>query len=426
MRRRKRLSTGLAAMLAVVAVLALGPAGTSAAPPGDNAVLHWNSVASSAIGVGRAPASSSVLGGMVNGAMYDAVAATEGGLEPFATSVTAPPGASADAAVAQAARDVLVARVPLQAATVQSAYVAYMGSIPDGPAKDAGKAVGAAAAAGMLAMRTGDHYDDVVPYVQPPTGPGVFEPIAPTPPVTPGLGLVRPFTYDSPSDYRPRGPYKLKSGRYAKDVAEVQAYGRATGSLRTPLQTETVLFHTDQTFVQSNRTVRDLAIARGLDLRESARLLGYVNVATADTMIACWEAKYHYYFWRPNHAIQRADTDGNKGTSPDPTWLPFIVGNHPEYPSGHSCFTGAVTESLRNYFGTKKVRIVASSTVVGAGPPRTYENIDELVADVENARVWGGLHYRTTMTRTANYFPRIASDVGRHYFLADAKNKHDH
>ena len=329
MRRRKRLSTGLAAMLAVVAVLALGPAGTSAAPPGDNAILHWNNVASSAIGVGRAPAASSVLGGMVNGAMYDAVAATEGGLEPFATSVTAPPGASADAAVAQAARDVLVARVPLQAATVENAYVAYMGSIPDGPAKDAGKAVGAAAAAGMLATRTGDHYDDVVPYVQAPTGPGVFEPIAPTPPVTPGLGLVRPFTYDSPSDYRPRGPLNLKSRRYARDVAEVQAYGRVDSAVRTAAQTETVRFHTDQTFVQSNRTVRDLAIARGLDLRESARLLGYVNVATADTMIACWEAKYHYNFWRPNHAIQRGDTDGNKATSPDPSWLPFIVGNHP-------------------------------------------------------------------------------------------------
>ena len=120
---------------------------------------------------------------MVHGAMYDAVAAVEGGLEPFATGVTAPPGASADAAVAQAARDVLVARVPGQAATVQTAYDAYMASIPDGPAKDGGKAVGAAAAAGMLAMRTGDHFDDVVPYVQPTPGPGVFEPIAPTPPV---------------------------------------------------------------------------------------------------------------------------------------------------------------------------------------------------------------------------------------------------
>jgi hypothetical protein len=277
----------------------------------------------------------------------------------------------------------------------------------------------------MLAMRTGDHFDDVVPYVQPPTGPGVFEPIAPTPPVDVKLPLVRPFMFSSQSEYRPRGPLELTSKRYARDVAEVQAYGRADSTVRTPAQTETVRFFTENPFVQFNRTLRELAIARGLDLRESARLLGYVNVASADTLIACWEAKYHYMFWRPNHAIQRADTDGNPATSPDPTWLPLIVGNHPEYPSGHACGTAALTESLRDYFGTKHVELVMSSTAPGAGPPRTYENLDDLVADVENARVWGGLHYRTTMTRTAKYFPRIARDVGRQYFLTDVKDKND-
>jgi hypothetical protein len=416
-----RLNIGFAATLALVVVLALGPAGTSAAPtvvPGDNAVVHWSGVAASAIIAGpRPPASSSVLGGMVHGAMYDAVAAVEGGLKPFATGVTAPPGASTDAAVAQAARDVLVARVPGQASTVQTAYDAYMALIPDGPAKDGGKAVGAAAAAGMLAMRTGDHYDDVVPYVQPTPGPGVFEPIAPTTPVDVKLGKVRPFTYESQSEYRPGGPLELTSKKYADDVAELVAYGRATGSARTPLQTETVRFHTEQTFFQFSRTLRELANARGLDLRESARLLGYVHVAAADTMIACWEAKYHYSFWRPTHAIQRAGTDGNPATTADPSWQPLIVGNHPEYPSGHSCFTSAFTESLRNYFGTKKVQLVISSTAVGAGPPRTYETLDELVADVENARVWGGLHFRTTMTETAKHFPRIAREIGKRYFL---------
>jgi hypothetical protein len=415
---RKAKTLFAVASLALVVVLALGSTATSAAP-GDNAVVHWNGVAANAIVVGRAPASSAVLGGIVNGAMYDAVAAVEGGLEPFATAVTSPPGASVDAAVAQAARDVLVVRVPLQAAAVQAAYDAFMASIPDGPAKEAGKSVGAASATGMLALRSGDHFDDVVPYVQAPVGPGVFEPIAPTPPVDPKLAFVQPFTFNSPSDYRPDGPPNLKSGRYAQDVAELQAYGRIDSTVRTPEQTQTVRFHTEQTFFQFSRTLRDLVKARGLDLRESARLLAYVNVATADTMIACWEAKYHYNFWRPNHAIQRADTDDNRATSADATWLPLVVGNHPEYPSGHACFTAAVTESLHNYFGTKHVQLVISSTAPGAGSPRTYENLDELVADVENARVWGGLHFRSTMTRTANYFPRIADEVGQQYFLAD-------
>ena len=419
---KTRMSTALAALVAVVAVLAMAPAGTSA-PPADNAVVHWSGVAANTIVVGRAPAASSVLGGMVHGAMYDAVASIKGGLKPFATGVTAPPGASADAAVAQAARDVLVARVPAQTATVQLAYDAYMASIPDGPAKDGGKAVGAAAAAGMLAMRTGDHFDDVVPYVQPPFGPGVFEPIATTPVVTPGLGLVRPFTHDSISEYRPDGPIAMTSRRYARDLAEVQSIGRVNSDVRTPFQTETARFHSEQTFFQFNRTLRDLVNARGLDLRESARLLGYVNVATADTMLACWEAKYHYMFWRPNHAIGRADTDGNPATSPEAGWLPFIVGNHPEYPSGHACYTGAVTESLRNYFGTKRVKLPVFSTVTQT--TRTYENLDDLVADVGNARVWGGLHYRWTTEKSSKHFPRIARDVGKEHFLARRGHDHD-
>jgi hypothetical protein len=103
----------------------------------------------------------------------------------------------------------------------------------------------------------------------------------------------------------------------------------------------------------------------------------------------------------------------------------LVVGNHPEYPSGHSCFTGAVTESLRQYFGTKKVKLVITSLAPGAGPPRTYENLGVLVADVQNARVWGGLHYRSTVEQTAKDFPRIAKDVGKRYFLEGRKHAED-
>ena len=232
-----KLRVGIAAALALVVSLVFGPA-TSSSAPGENAVVHWSGVAEAAISAGatpttlRPPASSTVLAGMVHGAMYDAVAAVEGGLRPFATDVSAPADASAEAAVAQAARDVLVARVPGQAATVQAAYDAYMAAIPAGTAKDGGKAVGAAAAAGMLALRTGDHFDDVVPYTQPQPGPGVFEPIAPTTPVDVKLGLVRPFTYTTPR-YRPDAPFALTSKKYAQDVAEVQELGRNTSTART-------------------------------------------------------------------------------------------------------------------------------------------------------------------------------------------------
>lgn len=193
-----------------------------------------------------------------------------------------------------------------------------MAAIPDGLAKTGGKAVGAAAAAGMVAWRTGDGFDDVVPYVQPTPGPGVFEPIAPTPPVDVKLAKVRPFTYEGAA-YRPDPPYALTSKKYADDVAELTAIGRNTSTTRTPAQTETVRFFTDPTYVQYSRALRGLANERHLDVGDSARLLGYTWVAVADTMIACWEAKYHYLFWRPNHAIQRADTDGNSATVQDTT-----------------------------------------------------------------------------------------------------------
>jgi hypothetical protein len=421
-----RFRIGLVTALALLTALVAGASSSSSAP-GDNAVVHWSEVAEAAISAPtppstalRPPASSTPLAAMVHGAIYDAVAAVDGGLEPFATRVSAPPGASADAAVAQAARDVLVARVPAQAAFVQNAYDAFMAGISAGPAKDSGKAVGAAAAAGMLAWRMGDHFDDVVPYVQPTPGPGVFEPIAPTTPVDTKLPYVTPFTYTGTA-YRPDPPYALTSKRHATDVAELQTLGRATGSSRTDAQTQTVMFYSAPTFVQFSRGLRALVNARGLERRESARLLGYTWVAVADTMIACWEAKYHYMFWRPNHAIQRADTDGNAATNADPTWLPLLVGNHPEYPSGHACFTAGVTSSLEQYFHTKKVQITLPGMVATGGPDRTYDNLDDLVEDVEDARVWGGLHYRTTMEATAKQFPRIAKDVGKAYFLKDKK-----
>ncbi len=419
----------LAMTLALAAVLAFGVS-TSRSAPGDNAVVHWSDVATTAIAAGRPPASSSVLQAMVHGAVYDAVAAIEGGLAPFVVALpAAPPGASVDAAVATAARNVLVARVPAQAASVNTAYDAFMAAIPT-EGKTDGIAVGAAAASAMLTLRANDHFDDVVPYVQKvPLGPGVFEPIqqgvlgsvapvAPNVPVDVKLAKVQPFTYDTPA-YRPHPPYALTSKKYAADVAELSLLGGLTGSARSTTQTETVRFYQEHTFVQYSRALRGLANQRALGIRESARLLGYTWVAVADTMIACWDAKYAYMFWRPNHAIQRADTDGNPATTPNASWLPLVTGNHPEYPSGHACFTAAVATALHRFFGTKELDLTLTSTFAGAGPPRTYRHLKELVADVNDARVWGGLHYRTTMDETAKHFPQIARDVGKRAFLVD-------
>src|SRR4029453_9027074 len=160
----------------------------------------------------------------------------------------------------------------------------------------------------------------------------VFEPVAPTAPVDVVLTQVQPFTFDSPSSFRPNGPTSLLSGEYAADFNEVKAYGRSDSAVRTPEQTQTVRFWAENTFVQLGRTLRLLAEERELNVRESARLLGFVHVATADAMIACFEAKYYFSFWRPFHAIDRADTDGNRATTPDPTWTSFLVVNQPRLP----------------------------------------------------------------------------------------------
>ena len=420
---RGRLVSLLAALVLAPVVTVVQPAVTSA-DTGANPVLHWSAVAESAITAGRPPASSTVLAAMVHAAMYDAVAGVTGDLEPFATGVTAAPGASVDAAVAKAARDVLVTRVPGQSAAVQAAYDAFVAGIPAGAAKDAGLAAGAAAATGMLAARAGDGFDAVVPYVQATPGPGVFEPVA-LPGATPGtpvdtkLGGVRPFTYDSPADVRPDAPYPLTSKKYADDLDELVRMGGVT-SERDGTQTSTVLFFSDNTFLQYSRALRDLVDEQGMDVVESARLLGYASVAVADSMIACFEAKYHFGFWRPVHAIARADTDGNPATSPVAGWASRLVVNHPEYPSGHGCYTAALTEALRGYFRTKHVPFTISSTTVNAGPARTYDRLDDLVDDVADARVWAGLHYRTTMEVSAKHYTQIARDIGKRYFLETA------
>jgi hypothetical protein len=300
---------------------------------------------------------------------------------------------------------------------VTAEYDAFMAAIPDGQAKSDGRIVGAEVAEQILAARANDGLGNVVPYVQQPPGPGVFEPVAPTPPVDVVLTQAQPFTFGTASDFRPNGPTSLMSGEYAADFAEVKAYGRSDSAVRTPEQTETVRFWADNTFVQWSRTLRALAEARGLDLQESARLLGLVHVTAADTMIACFDAKYSFSFWRPVHAIARADTDGNIATAPDPTWTSLLVVNHPEYPSGHACLTGAVTQALQLYFGTKGLPLTISSNFPGAGPPRSFAQLSDIRAEVADARVWAGLHFRNTMEEGGKLARKIARHVASQAFL---------
>ena len=392
--RRMILVAIAAALIAATTVAAGGRDRAQAvgSTGGPNAVTHWSLVAQDAISVGRAPAASEVLNGLVHATIYDTVVAVEGEYEPFAVSIRRSGPTSVEAAVAAAARGVLVARVSAQAPTVEAAYTAYLAGIPEGARKTNGIRLGRAVAGAYIALRSDDGYDNVVPWVQPTPGPGVFEPIPPgSTPVDVRLKQVRPLSFDSPSRFRANGPDALTSSDYTADFNDVRDLGRVDSAIRTPQQTETARFWSEQTMVQFSRTVRNLALDRGLDTLETARLMAMVHVSAGDSAIGCWESKYWYNFWRPQHAIQRADTDDNPATVQDTTWTHLLNGNHPEYPSGHSCFTSAVTNALAEYFGTDRVPLAITSTVTGT--THHFDRLRDVRREVGRARVYAGLHF---------------------------------
>ncbi|MFG1815776.1 vanadium-dependent haloperoxidase [Kribbella sp. NPDC049174] len=376
---------------------ASGSAASGSAASGSAAsaepVLDWSRVATqSIVAAGRPPASTEVLMGIVHIAIADTVAGLGHG-RPYVAAVRPDRHASAASAVATAAYDVLKARIP--AAGLDVTYADYLAGVLDGKAKTRGITLGRAVAAAVLAWRAGDGFDKPVTYVQRPPGPGVWEPTAATPPVDLVLTQVRPLTLRSRAQFRPDGPLALTSKQYARDVAEVAALGRKVSTTRTAVQTETAMFWSEHTAQQFSRALVRLAGERHLSLSEAARMLALVHVTTGDALIACWDAKYHYRFWRPVHAIQRADIDRNPRTTADPTWQPLLGANHPDYPSGHACFTAATTRALEAFFHTSRLRLSIDSQVTGT--TRTYENLSAVRHDVRQARILSGLHFRHAM-----------------------------
>lgn len=395
-------------------------------PATDNAVTTWSQISQSAIAApvppattARPPAGSEVLHGLVHAAIYDAVVSVKGRYEPFAVSIEASKHTSVDAAVAAAARGILVSRVPAQAGTVEGAYMTFLAGIPDGDAKTNGIRLGRAVAGAYLGLRADDGYDNSVPWVQPPTGPGIFEPIpAGSTPVDLKLKQVRPLTFDDPARYRPGGPYALTDPKYTVDFNEVKALGRVDSSVRSAEETMISRFWTDHAMSQMNRAVRGLALAERLNTLEAARMMAMAHVSAADTMVACWEAKYYYNFWRPQHAIQKAASDGNADTAADPTWTHLFNGNHPEYPSGHACLAGGITYGLQAFFGTDKVELKFDSLTV-PGEVRSFERLRHVRQEITMARIWGGLHFRKAMDDGRELGRDIAKHVTRSNFEKD-------
>jgi hypothetical protein len=409
--------------MTAVAVLALAGLHAPVAARAD-AVSDWNAIGDDVIFAAGRPGPAPFIDlAYVHAAIYDAVNAIDGGYTVFAITPTTPAaGASPESATAAAAYTVLSAFFQPQQATLDARYSAFLSGIPDGPAKTAGIAVGTAVATAFLLTRSGDGRNADVPYVFG-SGPGVYQ-LTPgaNPAVTPvarWAAQMRPFTLESPSQFRADGPPDLSSSQWAEDYNETKAFGAQGGSLRTPQQTEIGLFYTENPGRQVNRWIRDIAAAQGLSLVESARFFAHYYVAGADAAIACFDSKNYYNFWRPVTAIRAGDTDGNDATEADPAWTPLAATPpHQEYPGAHSCVTGTLSYVLEDFFGTKKIDFSLSSRSVPGVPlaVHDFERTQDLRQEIIDARIYGGMHYRTSAVHGMVIANKVAHWVSRHYF----------
>ena len=405
----------------LIMIAAIFIATTDVPAAAGDAVTFWNqtAVTTSAIHLGRAPAITPVDLAYVHAAIYDVVVALRGGYQPFAVTITAaPPSASIDAAIAAAAHRVLLTMFPADQAYIDGQYALALSAVVDGTPKSDGIALGEQVAQGLFSARVGDGWNAAVSYV-PGSGPGVWQP---TPPafaaaIAPWMAQMRPFTFADPSRYRADPPPALDSALWAEDYEEVRSIGSATSSLRTAEQTEIARFYGEHAGIQYGRIFRDFAAAQQLSLEDNARLFAQLYVTSADALIACWDSKYHYAFWRPITAIRAGDTDGNDATVADPFWAPLLgTPAHPEYPSAHGCFTASIAEALAGFFGTKKVNITLTSTFPGSGAARAFGSTDDMIREIIDARVYAGIHYRTSVARGAVLGRKVAQWVAKHYF----------
>jgi VCPO second helical-bundle domain len=394
----------IASALLAAVLVPVGAKSSSAQgqPPGspDTYVTSWDAVGTQAFSAaGLTPAEGHVIFAYVAIAVYDSVMAVEGGYRPFAIDVDAPTGASAEAAVAAAAHRILVHYLPAQAPGIlDPAYIASLATIPDGQAETDGVATGERVAALLIAERADDGFRAPVTYTPPvPPIPGVWIPTAPTPPIGTYLGLMRPFSLDSADQFRPSGPPALDSKTWAQDYNEVKEIGSSTSTTRTGEQTLAARFWAEPPVQQARGSFRKFVLDHGLDVVDASRFMAMISVTYADALIACFDAKYHYTFWRPITAIRAGDTDGNAETVGDPTWSPLLPAtpNHPEYPSAHSCITPAGGIVVARFLGTGKIDFTVPS-LTGLGD-RHFEQVKDLQYDVGNARIWGGIHFRSAV-----------------------------
>jgi PAP2 superfamily len=407
---RQALAAALAGFAALI-VPAVGSADT---------VTQWNQNAATALYVTAAqPPNVSVLHmAMVQGAVYDAVNAIDGGREGYLlTSRVATSTDSKDAAAATAAYKMLVSIVPVQEPALTALYNSSLMGISDGAAKTRGIAVGNAAATAMIAARTADGRFGMPGFLTG-TAPGVWRPVLPAFGNDPNAWVkdVKPFLIRRASQFRSSGPYDLTSRKYAREFEEVKRVGSASAPLtdRTADQTDAALYWAENPPRTWNRILNSLSASKGVSLVENARLFAEVYLTVADAFIAVWDEKAHYSFWRPITAIREADTDDNHRTTKDENWLPLVANPpYPDHPSGHLGLSGAVGKTLQEFFRTDKLAWTDTNV---AGRTRSYTRVSDAIEEIVDGRVWSGIHFRNADEASVQISRRIANYRDRHYF----------
>jgi hypothetical protein len=341
---------------------------------------------------------------MVHVAMSDAINTVQNRYTRVVATLPAAPGASAEAAAATAARQILIQIYPGQKAKIEDTYAASLQAIPDGPAKSEGIKLGVTVADAVQADRANDGTNAPDTY-RPHAAPGAYVPT--TIPLWEQYARAKPWVLKSADQFRPGPPPALSSAEWARDYNEVKSLGGTKSAARTPEQTEAVKFWDNVNFGPSWQAVsRELSIKKQLPLAESARLFALLNMSLANAYIVNWDAKYTYNFWRPVTAIRNGDQDGNDATERDAGWTSFNpTPLHPEYPSQATINATIASAVLESVFGPVTVIPFTATDVRDPKRTRQFASLADMAEEQKNVRVWGGVHYRFAI--------RTSEDVGR-------------
>ena len=427
----------------LAALVALGWL-ASASPARADVVLQWDEIAVRTLTTqtpALTPFAQARFAAIVQLAVFEAVNAISGEYDgylgspvaPTAAPIVAPVGASSEAAAIVAAHDVLVNYFPGSALTLHAERDASLAAIPNGAAKTNGIATGAAAAAAMIAERLADGASPLTFYLPPsPVPPGEWNitPGCPTDASGNPLGgillnwqNVRPFGVETPQSghwseaFRPSPPPEISKNQYAKDYDEVKRVGAATSTERPDDRAIVVRFYAalSPTFL-FHSVARQLAAGQNQSLATNARILALVSIATSDSLVASFAAKYHYLYWRPVTAIRAGDSDDNRKTDPDAAFTPFITTPcFPSYPSNHASGSNAAIETLRRFYGSGGHAISLSATIPVVGSVTlNYTKLQEISHDIDDARVYGGIHFRFDQDAGVRLGRTVATFVVKH------------